>query len=889
MGDTGGASGGGRRSTEETPAQVTDLLGVLARFMEQQRAREGGHGATKALKAVVSKIGKFDGRNITNFLKSYVWEMEVHEVSGNRMRQAFSLAVIPEIRERVEEIQARADVTSWAAFAERMRYEYCHGDSERMTMRIFRDWVEQRPGKNSTPTELVRNFERKFNQLTLAERRLLDVEKVELFMQAADGALVNKLFPLVVDRDTERGLTNDWRRVEEAVNLVDKFDLAVFKGATTETEGISEAVSRAPKVTTTPSPLPVASKKIDEGALDEIIKGIRDLRVDMNEIKKNQGSSSSQPSDRTKPFPRRCIWCDIPDDHTLRGCSDLDIALKEGVVVFIDGKLHEGSTKLPVNTNFGKGGMKKLMEEKMGRASALFAKEPETFHIEVGQYAIEASPAPSREIMRRGAQTIRNQTGWSDPVDASSIRAFLGKIEGNSLEHDALVEEKRGRTTETDDVDEPASKKKSAAPKDGQRGDGPSSHTRQRPPRPPAFVHPGDGPLPDDGWGGPSSIKKAKEKEDPTKGKAKAPAYKLQSDIESSIDMKGILEERILDAKIEFTLREALGIAKKDFHELIIDVIKRKRQMTAEAVMMRALDTHMTKDEEMEIGQVFALMAGPVVEEERVGKAPKEEYDELFYDCTSINEEEEMWRAFAQGCVMDGEATEVKSDHDKMVDRESEGVGELKTTNHHTPRKEEEDRGAVATKIFGSGKVTTVANVHACAHGIAQNEGEEVDYSQPFWARATTETRVKLGELDDVVLALVDHGSEINIMSRKVYNMVKWPIDRDHGWFVRDANNGRGELYGACPAISATIGDVEVEQNFFVHNHGTYPVILGQPYITASRMETKVLDDGSHFARIRSGDGKKSVQFMTVKPNHDRHRVQLREVPLPTSLGFPDF
>lgn len=41
--------------------------------------------------------------------------------------------------------------------------------------------------------------------------------------------------------------------------------------------------------------------------------------------------------------------------------------------------------------------------------------------------------------------------------------------------------------------------------------------------------------------------------------------------------MKDILEERILDAKIEFILREALGIAKKDFHELSIDVIKRKR------------------------------------------------------------------------------------------------------------------------------------------------------------------------------------------------------------------------------------------------------------------------------------------------------------------------
>jgi hypothetical protein len=103
------------------------------------------------------------------------------------------------------------------------------------------------------------------------------------------------------------------------------------------------------------------------------------------------------------------------------------------------------------------------------------------------------------------------------------------------------------------------------------------------------------------------SKEKGKEKEDIAKGKGKTPAYKLQSDIESSIDLKGILEERILDAKIEFTLKEVLGIAKKDFHELIIDIIKMKKQMTVEIVMTRALDTHVIEDEE-KIGQVFALM-----------------------------------------------------------------------------------------------------------------------------------------------------------------------------------------------------------------------------------------------------------------------------------------
>ena len=39
------------------------------------------------------------------------------------------------------------------------------------------------------------------------------------------------------------------------------------------------------------------------------------------------------------------------------------------------------------------------------------------------------------------------------------------------------------------------------------------------------------------------------------------------------------------------------------------------------------------------------------------------------------------------------------------------------------------------------------------------------------------ETRVKLRGYDDPILALVDHGSEIDIISRYVYENGKWPID----------------------------------------------------------------------------------------------------------------
>lgn len=76
--------------------------------------------------------------------------------------------------------------------------------------------------------------------------------------------------------------------------------------------------------------------------------------------------------------------------------------------------------------------------------------------------------------------------------------------------------------------------------------------------------------------------------------------------------MKEILEERILNIKIEFIFKKALSIAKKDFHDLIINVIKKKKQMIVEIVMERILDTLMIKEEEKEIGQVFALICDDV-------------------------------------------------------------------------------------------------------------------------------------------------------------------------------------------------------------------------------------------------------------------------------------
>ena len=107
----------------------------------------------------------------------------------------------------------------------------------------------------------------------------------------------------------------------------------------------------------------------------------------------------------------------------------------------------------------------------------------------------------------------------------------------------------------------------------------------------------------------------------------------------------------------------------------------------------------------------------------------------------------------------------------------------------------------------------------------------------------------------------------------------RWPINTNHGWKICATTKATEEsnLYGACPNIPITIGDVKIDQHVFFEDSTSYPIILGQPYRPSSRMETKVFDNGVTFDRVRSLDGKKAVQFLTVRANHERNQDSLGE------------
>ena len=53
----------------------------------------------------------------------------------------------------------------------------------------------------------------------------------------------------------------------------------------------------------------------------------------------------------------------------------------------------------------------------------------------------------------------------------------------------------------------------------------------------------------------------------------------MSTEIERKTDLRKVLEERILDNKVELSLREVLRIA-KEFHDSIVDLVKQKRLST---------------------------------------------------------------------------------------------------------------------------------------------------------------------------------------------------------------------------------------------------------------------------------------------------------------------
>ncbi|MCO5586333.1 hypothetical protein L7F22_040272 [Adiantum nelumboides] len=268
------------------------------------------------------------------------------------------------------------------------------------------------------------------------------------------------------------------------------------------------------------------------------------MRVDKLIVADSSDTSDEESKD--KPISSKQKLEEPVLDDLVKGIQELNLNLK---AIKLEGLGSKGST-----SNRGCG-MKKLAEEIQHNVALVDAAtyglqvyskvdvEDKQAYGDLWPYALKTAgrgKVPQGKLSEAG-NSICETTGWSaDPVDSLSVYACIAKLEAN----EAMVEEKRKRDEETLGTTKRATKAS-------------SRKEEGIPPKPTPKV-------------------------DKKQGKPRGPSYKLKLDIEVATDLKKVFEERILNSKVEMTPGDILGIAKHEFHEAIIDIIKKKRQIPSD-------------------------------------------------------------------------------------------------------------------------------------------------------------------------------------------------------------------------------------------------------------------------------------------------------------------
>jgi hypothetical protein len=125
--------------------------------------------------------------------------------------------------------------------------------------------------------------------------------------------------------------------------------------------------------------------------------------------------------------------------------------------------------------------------------------------------------------------------------------------------------------------------------------------------------------------------------------------------------------------------------------------------------------------------------------------------------------------------------------------------------------------------------------------------------------------------------ALLDNGSEVNIMSGRLFRQLdNPPIDTDVKWRINAFNTPEESkasgVLGLCHRMSVDIGGVDVDVPIFVVEDSVQDLLLGRPWERAVRASFVNEDDGSYTVLIKSPDGRRIVKFCAATASHERNR-----------------
>ena len=207
-------------STAAADPNIGALANLLCHQILNQEQYQHVERIWQAWQAISSKLGRFDGKNITQFIKIYEQIMEDNGVKSNVIMKNFDKFLELKLWECINELQNKNDET-WQTFKTTLKEEYFIEDDDRVTKQTFLKWIRQK-NKGLNAPSLLQEFEKRFDQLSACNQTSLEREKVELFVEATDLILQKSLVKDLEDPKGKLGLTSTWKKVPDLISLIVK-------------------------------------------------------------------------------------------------------------------------------------------------------------------------------------------------------------------------------------------------------------------------------------------------------------------------------------------------------------------------------------------------------------------------------------------------------------------------------------------------------------------------------------------------------------------------------------------------------------------------------------------------------------------------------------------
>jgi hypothetical protein len=158
-----------------------DFEGVAAKIMIEAKWRMARRDAAQqAVERVVGRAGRFNGDSVLSILGAYNGEMDARGIEDTLRLEYFCRVVAGPIHAEVDEL--RNAHGSWESFEGALLEAYGYTKPEGRGRREF-DRLVASARHHRNAMDALREFERRFSQLSEWERRSVGADKVLLFLK----------------------------------------------------------------------------------------------------------------------------------------------------------------------------------------------------------------------------------------------------------------------------------------------------------------------------------------------------------------------------------------------------------------------------------------------------------------------------------------------------------------------------------------------------------------------------------------------------------------------------------------------------------------------------------------------------------------------------------